>query len=353
MPFSRPTPPAILSRIQAEIDVLIPGSESRLRQTVEGVIARVIAMASHEMHGFLAWIAKQIFVSTADQENLERHGSEWKVVRKLPTKASGSVNFVGVSGSIIYAGTILRRADDAQYIVTEDVIFSGPSASVDIEAAVVGKNSNTVAGVKLSLSTPVLGVQTEGTIDSFGLYGGTDIEDIESYRARILEKMHNPPQGGSDADYKIWATSVPGVTRAWPYANQMGLGTVTVLFVMDDKDGTIIPSSSEVSDVQDYIDAVRPTTAEVFVAAPVAVPMDMEIHIRPDTPSIRAAIEEELKDLIRRESVPGGTLYVSRIREAISVANGEFDHVLITPSANVVRTFGQMTTLGTITWGAL
>ena len=50
------------------------------------------------------------------------------------------------------------------------------------------------------------------------------------------------------------SAEVPGVTRAWAYANHLGLGTVGVFFVMDDKVGTIIPSGGEVADVQAYID---------------------------------------------------------------------------------------------------
>ena len=52
MPFDRPTPAQLLSRIQAEIDIALPGSDARLRQSVEGIISRVLAMASHEMFGF-------------------------------------------------------------------------------------------------------------------------------------------------------------------------------------------------------------------------------------------------------------------------------------------------------------
>lgn len=124
---------------------------------------------------------------------------------------------------------------------------------------------------------------------------------------------------------------------------------------MDNKSATIIPSAGEVSAVQNYISAPsrKPATAEVTIISPTAVPMNLEIHISPSTIAIKSAIEEELKDLIQREAIPGGTLYKSRINEAISLAKGEFDHILISPSANVVRGFGEITTLGTITWGTI
>ena len=62
------------------------------------------------------------------------------------------------------------------------------------------------------------------------------------------------------------------------------------------------------------------------------------------------AIEAELADLIRRESEPGGTLLVSHIREAISTAQGETDHELTSPTADVTVQATQITTLGTVTF---
>ena len=91
-------------------------------------------------------------------------------------------------------------------------------------------------------------------------------------------------------------------------------------------------------------------TALVTVAAPVAVPLDFDIRLTPDSSAIRAAIEAELRDLIFREAVPGGTLLISHIREAISIAAGEVDHVLLAPDEDQTVTAAQINTLGTLTW---
>ena len=66
-----------------------------------------------------------------------------------------------------------------------------------------------------------------------GLAAGSDAETDESLRARVLRRIQKPPQGGAGYDYVAWALEVPGVTRAWVYPAEMGLGTVTVRFVRD------------------------------------------------------------------------------------------------------------------------
>ena len=63
---------------------------------------------------------------------------------------------------------------------------------------------------------------------------------------------------------------------------------------------------------------------------------------------MRTNIENELKAFINREREPGGTLFLSRINEAISQAAGEFDHVLASPSANVVASAGGISDFGSI-----
>ena len=137
------------------------------------------------------------------------------------------------------------------------------------------------------------------------------------------------------------------------YPGELGLGTVTVRFVRDD-DGTgsaIIPAAAEVVAVQAHIDALRPVTAQVTVVAPTAVPLNFQIQgLTPNNATVQAAVQAELQDLLLREAVPGGTILLSHIRAAISAAAGETDYVLLSPSANVTNTTGNMSTMGTITW---
>ena len=197
--------------------------------------------------------------------------------------------------------------------------------------------------------TPIAGVQSQAQVAAGGLTGGADIEVDTALRARLLARIRQPPHGGALHDYVAWALEIPGITRVWPVAGELGVGTVTVRFVRDD-DTDPIPDAAEVVALQAHLDAVRPVTAQVFAVAPIPVALDLQIRLTPNSTTVQAAVTAELQDLLRREAEPGATLLLSHIREAISIATGETDHELLAPVANVEHAAGEMPVLGTITW---
>ncbi len=349
MSFQRPTLSELIERTFADLTsrLQIPGA--LLRRSVVGVLSRVLAGASHMLHGHLDYIAREAIPDTA-VDNLPRWASIWGIARKDAEFATGNALFESsVAGITVAEGTQLRRADDAEYVTTADAVLGIGTTSVPIVAVVAGAAGNADPGTTLSLVFPIPSVEGSVSVDSAGLTNGSDIEDDDSLRARLLFRIQQPPHGGNRSDYEQWALEVPGVTRAWVYPLHMGAGTVGVTFVRDD-DPSIIPDAVEVEAVQEHIDEVRPVTAQVTVFAPIAEPVDYTITVQPNTAAVKAAIEAELRDFHAREAEPGGTLYLSRINEAISVASGEFRHTLIAPASDVVRAAGRIATFGGITW---
>lgn len=166
----------------------------------------------------------------------------------------------------------------------------------------------------------------------------------------VLARIRTLPSGGAAQDYVTWALSVAGVTRAWCYPGEMGRGSVTVRFAMDATYDNGIPLAADVARVKAYIDSVRPVTADVYVVAPMPVQINCNLRISPDTPRLRVLVAEALWASLRRDATPGGTVIVSRLNEAISQTDGEDDHTLITPAANIQLTTGQLAVPGAINW---
>ena len=265
----------------------------------------------------------------------------------------GNVSITGTDGAVITAGTIFQLSDARQYRTTAKAVIASGTAVAAVEAVIAGAAGNALAGGAINLSSPIAGVQSAATVATGGLTGGADSEGDEELRARVLDRIQEPPHGGAASDYVKWTLEVPGVTRAWVFSQEMGLGTVTVRFMTDSTTADGIPSQADVDQVYAYIEARRPVTAELFVVAPVAAPIAFEISgLSPDTAAVRAAIEAELRDLVVRQATPGGTLLLSHVREAVSIASGERDHVVVAPAANVVSSGGRISTFGSITWTA-
>ena len=354
MPFVRPSLSALVTRIRADFRGRLGISGSLLRRAMADVLAAVWAGTAHLLHGHLEWLAKQLFAHLSEREFLLIQAAMYGITPTPATFASGTVAATGTDPTPIPIGTIFVRDDGVTYISTVATLMSGSAATVSVDAVNAGADANLAAGETLAFESPIAGIDSTVTVDAPGLTGGNDEESTEGTRARLLLRLREPPEGGADQDYEAWTLAVAGVTRAWIYRHESGLGTVTVRFARDD-DASLFPDAGEVAEVQTALDTERPTTAEVTAAAPIDLPVAFTIAVVPDNATVQAAVEAELEDLFFREAEPGdgvvrGTVNISAIRTAIGVAEGVTDYTLTVPSANVVPLLGELATLGTVSW---
>lgn len=354
MPFTRPSLSDLVGRVSSDFRGRLGIAGTLVRRAMADVFGAVWGGAVHMLHGHLAWLALQQFSDTSDDDVMLHEASLYGITPTPATFASGTVSATGVDTSVIPADTILQRGDGVTYQVTADATISG-TTTVSVQAVDAGAAGDLAAGQALTFESPITGVDSSVTVTgSDGISGGFDQELPAGTRRRLLLRKQEPPEGGADQDYEAWALAVAGVTRAWVYPNEDGLGTVVVRFVLDGL-VDIFPDGGMVTAVQTALVAQRPITAEVTAAAPTAHAVNFEIAVTPNTSAVQAAVAAELADLLFREAAPSdgagrGTIKLSHIITAIGVADGVTDFTLVSPVANVVPTLGQLATVGTFTW---
>lgn len=368
MPWETPTLKEILQLIASDIESRLEGVDPSLRRSFLHVLARAFSGALHGHYGFLNYISRQVFPDTAEAEFLRRWAKIWGIVPSPAWPAKGNVKFSGTDSSVIEKGTVVKRGDGIQYATVTEVTIVNGSAIVEVEALSAGADTNAGNNNSLSLIEPITGVLSTVNIESAGLTGGMDEEDDSSLLNRLLRRIQQPPHGGAAHDYVDWALDRKAhgvaVTRAWLYPHELGIGTITLRFMMDDTYQDGIPQSADLTTIKDYIESQRPATADLFVPAPIAQPLNPVINdLNPSDQTVKNAIEAELRDLLRRESIPGGKIQqgskivdvgpvlITHIREAISTAAGEHDHNLVTPNNDILPTTGNILTVGEIDWG--
>ncbi|MFH0021768.1 baseplate J/gp47 family protein [Pseudomonas fluorescens] len=344
MPFETPSLPVLISRTQSDL------ASEALRRSDAQVLARTLSGTAYGLYGYLDWIADQILPDRADEETLERIAAlRLNRPRNAAQPAEGSVSFSAAAGAVLDVDVVLQAGDGRMYRITAGVTTVAGMNTTTIEAVEAGALGNADAGLQLILVQPVAGVTNAFTVVAPGLAGGIERESIESLRARVIRSYRVIPHGGSADDYVTWALEYPGVTRAWCRGNYMGPGTVG-LFVMRDNDPVPLPNPAQLQEIKDYIEPLRPVTAELYVLAPTLKPVLYSIHPVPDTTAVRAAITANLVDLHERQAGLGDKLLISHIREAISSAAGETDHSLTLPTADVTAATNELLTFGGITW---
>lgn len=365
--FQRPTPVEILLRVKADIESEIAGVSARLRHTTELGLAKAIAGVSHALHGHLGWLASQ-FLPSADmaERTLLRTGDAFGVDRLQATGATRTINVSGTGGDLDAETQWIRPSDGYVWEVVgdyEDITTAEPvtiTASEASIAALGGAAGNLEPDEVIQLVSPVAGIDGTATVveDDETEVDGSDLETIAAYLARVIERWRNPPKGGAPGDFVNWALEVPGVTRAWEYVGvdgqgNPGLGQVALTFMRDDVDEAV-PDEDAVAAVQAYIDA-RFYGARCTVFAPTPVALDYGVNLTPNTETVQNAVQDgagasatgEVPDMIRRDAIPGGTIRVSRLDEAISAATGETSHDLVSPTEDVEHAFGEIAVPGT------
>ena len=120
---------------------------------------------------------------------------------------------------------------------------------------------------------------------------------------------------------------------------------------------TGIPLDADVAAVQAHIgrfnedEGLRPVTARVVVAAPVAHPVDVAIEaLEPDTPELRNAIAASLAQMLLEEAEPGGSIFLSQWSGAIGFTPGVRRFVLVSPAAQVDVGRGEIAALAGVSY---
>lgn len=344
MPFDTPSLPVLVNRTQSDL------AGDALRRSDAQVLARAVSGAAYGLYGYLDWIVDQILPDTADEVTLERMADlRLKQPRKAAQPAEGRAGFNAAANAVVDVGTVLQADDGRSYKVTAGKTTVAGTNTVAVEAVDAGVMGDADPGLILTLVQPIEGVAVTFTVLAPGLTGGIAQESVELLRARVSRSYRVLPHGGNNDDYETWALECPGVTRAWSRRKYMGPGTVGV-FIMRDGDPNPIPSAAQLAEVYDYIEAVRPVTAELYVIAPVPKPVQYRIRLTPDTGAARAAVETQLMDLHSRECGLGDNLLLTHIAEAISSSAGETDHKLMAPVADVAANPNQLLTYGGCVW---
>lgn len=347
--WNRPTLSDIKGRVFADLETNLPGKDANLRYSPLNALGSAIVGQSYEQNGYIEWGLRQATVLYCDDNNLDLHGAIWGVSRKIPTKASGTISISGIASTVLPSGTLFQTSTGLQYITTADATIVGGSATANVLANSVGIQCNLAAGVTLSLTSSITGINNTATVIS--ITGGTDIETADNYRARILYAIQNPTGCGSASDYVQWALSQPGVTRAWCYPLEGGNGTVTVRFMMDNTYSNGIPLSGDVTSMTTFLNSKRPVTAVLTVSAPTAVPYNITITgLSNSDATTKANVTAEIKNAIVRDAQPGGIIHISRIWAAISLATGEQYFGSTTPSTDTSYTNSQIAVMGTCTF---
>jgi uncharacterized phage protein gp47/JayE len=346
--------------VRDNVRASLPGADASVPNSVLRVLSDAQGGLCHLTLQYIDWLALQLMPDTAETEWLDRHGQIWLVNadgtigRKQPTFARGTFTMTGDESTVVPTATQFTGGFGVtfSYESLETIILAANNqpTPLAVRALDPGAGGNLEPGSMVSLTVDVPGA--DGGAIVVKLAGGTDIESDDDLRARVLSRIRQPPMGGDKTDYEQWALAVPGVTRAWSGPLEMGMGTVTVRFLMDDlrasDDGW--PTEDDIEAVTAYLDKMRPVAVkDFFVVAPLKHPVDVHIvSLNPDTPAVRAEIKQNLKDMLFTQAKPGQTIYAAWKSYAIMNVTAVTSFNLGNNTDDVMESPGHMAVLGDI-----
>lgn len=288
-------------------------------KTVLNAFASVMSAEEKQLYLFLADIQKNLFVDTADSENiggtLEHFGRIFLNRNPNPaTQGVFNVSVVGVAGSVLVAGLGFKSNDTSKnpgqlYTLENEYTLTGSNDIIEISSNGGGVEFDLSVNNTLTITEPVIGVDSVVTVTEV-VEQPLAAETLEDYRSDILLAIQLEPQGGSKTDYRVWASDAGGVRLVYPYVKNGDAGTVQVFVEAtkaDSSDGNGTPTQAILDDVTDVINfdpddtkptnerGRRPIQANLEVLEIEIVHVDVTITgLQDDSNSVRTAIQENL-----------------------------------------------------------
>lgn len=338
--------------------------------SVLSVAGRKAAMAAFDLYLMQRRIADEMMPDTS-QDWLYRHAAIWRVPQDQPLPATGNAQATAQASIatplVIPSGITATAPGGALYATTSAVsIAAGATVGIPVQAAVPGTAGDLAAGTVLTLVNPIAGLtQQVLVVDSNGVTNGQDLESTDSWRSRILARIRKRGSGGSVADYKQWMQEVlPGslVGVSAPSAGYVTVAFAMPVMVSGAQTGWRAPTTAEIAAATAYVtnpELRKPLTAQVSVIAATLLPVNVTLHMIPDTVAIRAAVQTALQLYFLADgtigtvnqvstTVSGGGIEMSRLDNAISSGSGEFAHDRSLPTADLAGAVNTLPVLGAV-----
>lgn len=331
------------------------------------VIAKVIAGKIAISYRYNAFNHLQLYVAHASFQETAVRGKrirplvEWGRLLgegdPLPAQRAELACMVTVtnqSGSLKAGSQVLFEDTGVVYSTVQEVLLNAAEVPVTVRAVNdqsgnggAGTIGNLPADSVLSFANPLPNVGNARVVSV--AIAGADAETEPTYRARVMRRAKARPQGGAYADYREWAESVSGITRAYPYTGEPGTVEVYVEATeasSGSPDG--IPTSSQQSAVLDAINLNNVSgkaTRRPANAAPLVFPITRTafeltiVALTPDTPELRDEIATAVDEYLRtREPYIVGLSTLPRTDRITAVAIGGVVEDIVSAAGGSVET---------------
>lgn len=296
------------------------------------------------------WALRQSFPQTASGEYLDMHAACRGLVRTGAMYAAGVLRFfVSSAGSAalrVPEGTVCMTASGTRFVTTEEAVIAAGALSGDAAARAVepGGAGNAASGEITLLSALPVGVA--GCSNPAAFSGGSEAEDDESLRARLMDSYQRLPNGANAAFYEQEAMRIAGVHQAVAVGRARGIGTVDVY--VSSLEGA--PSTQLLAQVQAALEEKREIAVDVKALAAVVKTVDVtaEVTLREgySLAEVRTQAQEVLSSCFGSmgRSVRRGMLYAMLLLNVDGVENV----TLSAPLQDVQVEENELALLGTL-----
>lgn len=217
-----------------------------------GIRATGTASVVEGLYHHQAYIQRQLFVATADEPFLYIHAEELGLPRNGGTTASGSVTAISNVSLTIAAGSKLTDGKGHYWSVLSAVtLTANVPASISVVADQVGSAWN-YSGTTLMWISPTAGLQ--GTVSVISIAGGSETEELEAWRARLLERKQLGYFRDRSSDIKSVVKSLSYVKDVYVYKKRRGIGSVDVAFTVK-SNPPMLPVQSQIDEAQALLDS--------------------------------------------------------------------------------------------------
>lgn len=298
------------------------------------------------------WALGQSFPQSASGLYLDYHGALRGITRRSGTRARGVLRFkvdtAREEALSIPAGTVCTTAGLVRFVTTKETVIEAGALYADAaaEAERAGNAGNAAVGSITYMTKAPTGVT--GVTNPAAFQGGSDEEDDESLRGRILDSFVRLPNGANAAFYELRALSHEGVAAVSVLPRHKGIGTVGVVAATADG----VPDEALLQRIQEDLDSVREIAVDVEVMAPEVQSVDVNVTIWPKRgvrfADAQAAVQTALEAYFRG-GLLGKAVYRARLGKAVYDTEAVENFVLTAPQSDIAAEARTLPKLGKLT----